>query len=378
MPTTYSDLLKTLDNGIYNKSGSITNLRTLVNKAVLKVVNLFDLRGLKKTSAIPYAVHEDIYNYAAPSDMKGSAIITIRKQADPQDTQPYSKYSQEEFDRLKSSEDRILAIASNANVKRLLINKENDESSATIDDCNSITDIVASDNASNLALDTDNYIESTGSAKFTMAIGAGTGILTFSPTALDLTAYQDESNFYIWAYIPDATYITNYILRFGNDTSNYFETTVTQKADGTAFTSGWNLLKFTWLGATETGTVDLTLMDYFTVTITTATGFLEATNFRLDNLIVSKGVMYETEYYSRYAWKNTTGTSLEKSTANSDYLELEEDEIALIEEQIIENAAKVVKERQVKIDAHKEFIRLGKVYELNNPSERMFEISNYI
>jgi len=377
MNKTYTELVAVLDNAIYNKSGVIPNLRDLINSAVLKVINTIDMRGTKRRVAAPYAVHEDVYTYAAPSDLKATAVIDILKIAEPKSSEPFRKFDPTEFEELKGTDDQIMAVNQDQNGKTLLLDKDNNEISAVIDRCENVDNITVSNNASGLTLDTENYVEGTGSAKFIMADGIGVGNVTITPTVLDLDSYVDEGVFYVWHYLATITGLTNIICKFGNDSSNYFSVTATSNADGTAFYKGWNLMKFNWLGSTETGTVDTETMDYFDFTITTDATFVGASNFRIDNFILTKGISYTTIYYSKNAWVDILGAKLQESTASTDELDLEADEIMLIEEQIKIDGAKSVNETGVKADAQDEYLRLSTSYVEDNPSERILTTTNY-
>jgi hypothetical protein len=372
MNTLYTDLKSHLDSVIFNKTGTIVNVRNLINGAVLKIRDRIDLRGTKKKTSAPYSVYEDIYRYACPSDLKETAIIELRRQLGSDEE--WVKTFPEEFERLKGN-DNLVAVDIDGTDKTLLISKEMDEDCFTIDDCNSISNITASGDASDLSLDTNNYVEGTGSAKATITYSTGKATFEFDFTSQDLSDYQDVSGIYFNLYLSGITGFTSIDIKIGNDSSNYFTQNVTENADGTAFHTGWNLVKCNWAGATEVGTVDVENIVYACLDFNIGATFVTTTAFNIDNFKIITGEMFNTFYYSQDLWKNSSGSAIEKSTADSDYLELENDEVDLIKKQIEIDGKKQVKESYR--EDFEELMLMLRDYEFKNPSERMFEITKY-
>ena len=89
----------------------------------------------------------------------------------------------------------------------------------------------------------------------------------------------------------------------------------TAQADGTAFRTGWNLIKTPWSTATEIGTVNPKTIDSFKLIIA-ATGAIS--NIRVDNIIFSLGTAFDIKYYSKSLFKSSAGTYLTRPTDNSD------------------------------------------------------------
>ena len=131
--------------------------------------------------------------------------------------------------------------------------------------------------------------------------------------------HDEKSSLFIWVYFPDASLITNVILLWGSSSANYWARTVTAPHFG-SFKNGWNLLRFDWNGATETGTVDPAAIDYLRVTVT-STG--ADTDIRVDGIYSKLPTIHEILYYSRFLFRNTAGTFLETPTDDTDELNLE-------------------------------------------------------
>ncbi|GAG12563.1 unnamed protein product, partial [marine sediment metagenome] len=88
-----------------------------------------------------------------------------------------------------------------------------------------------------------------------------------------------------------------------------------------SFQVGWNLLRFDWNGATETGSPDSTAIDSIKLEMT-YDGNAD-TDYRVDNIVASTGSIYEIEYYSKYLFKNASGTFLEEVSDTTDTIVLE-------------------------------------------------------
>ena len=137
---------------------------------------------------------------------------------------------------------------------------------------------------------------------------------------MDLTAHDEQSTLFGWMYLPDASTITSVEMRWGNDASNYWSQTVTTAFSG-ALVDGWNQLGFNWNGATETGTVDPSAIDYISYIIT-YDGTAD-TDFRIDSITSNLGRIFDMVYYSKYLFANSSGTWIEKPTNDEDTVNLD-------------------------------------------------------
>ena len=179
----------------------------------------------------------------------------------------------EEFDIYKSTQDATFNIKWQTGTKSLRVSKSLTPAKKVIGNLDSTTESgtwSATGDASNLTIDTLNKLFGAGSFNFDLAASGSLGhIQNTTLTALDLTDYDELGSFFLLVYIPDSSIITNFILRWGNDiTANYWQATITTPHTGTAFASGWNLLRFDWAGATETGTVAPATIDSFRISFT--------------------------------------------------------------------------------------------------------------
>jgi hypothetical protein len=105
-------------------------------------------------------------------------------------------------------------------------------------------------------------------------------------------------------------------------TTNYWQSTAqTTQADGTAFQTGWNLVKFSWAAASETGTVNEALVDSFQLYLNT-TGAIS--DVRVDNIVVSLGSIFDIKYYGAYMFRTASGTWIRRPTVDTDRVAVDE------------------------------------------------------
>lgn len=138
-------------------------------------------------------------------------------------------------------------------------------------------------------------------------------------TQENLTDEKDLSTWLLDVKFPSVTNITSVTFYWGSDSSNYWSVTSTTNYDGGAFTADFlNTVKFTWLGATKTGTPDVTAIDYIRIDVNYGAGQADATAFKLDNLRLVRPEVLTLHYTSWNVGTNSTGTQLKVFTATTD------------------------------------------------------------
>jgi len=174
-------------------------------------------------------------------------------------------------------------------------------------------------------------------------VGEATANLTkTADDSIDISDYEENGSIYLFVYIPENEGdITSFSLKVGSDNANYYSDTTTTTAEGLSFASGWNLLKFGL--ATETGTADMENIDYYQFTVTKSALMDSTTDFRIDNLLILMGNLFQTVYYSEYPWVDTDGVRKENSTLDSDTLALDSDETEIVMDKLNEKIAKALK-----------------------------------
>lgn len=272
------------------------------------------------------AVHDDVYDYAAPSDLKGNKIIDIRPQTGRTLSDNVSQRGIQDFDLKKAFYDDKFAIYYDDGTKWIRYSKDVDSKQVVIDNCSGITDNGAwsvGTDGTNLTKDT--LVKLSGGASLNFDVDGSTTsayIENSTLTDVDLSDHDEQSKIFVWVYVPNSQAITNFILRWGNDASNYWSVTVTEPNFG-SFRDGWNLLSFNWNGATETGTVDPSAIDYVRLTVTY--DGTPDTDFRLDQIFSSLGEIWEIIYYSSALFRDVSGSFLETPTSDTDLINLEHD-----------------------------------------------------
>ena len=319
-----SDLEGTLHSTQVSK---VKNIYNLFWRAARNVLAKIDPKETIRINQITNAVHDDIYDYAVADDLKGNKILDIRPQANRGKSDSFTQRLAREFDKYK--EDGTFQIRTNKGTKTLRLSADITGSPTVLHSMNSITDngtwAVGGD-ATNLTADTLEYLSGSASLNFDLNVSGSVGYIENSDfDDVDLSDYDEVGALFVRVYIPDPSIITNFILRWGNDSSNYWSRTVTAPHDQSTFKTGWQILRFEWNGATESiaGGVDPSAIDYLRLTVT-YNGTAE-TDLRVDKITCSKGEIYEMEYYSECLFENSAGTWIRKPTDDTDIINLDED-----------------------------------------------------
>lgn len=144
-----------------------------------------------------------------------------------------------------------------------------------------------SGDASNPVIDTTNYRSSFASLRFNVAATTNQFIISRTIDSVDVSEVFNLATIFIDCYMP--VVLPSLKLRFGNNSSNYYETAaLTNQYSNTYFVTDWNQLGAMTSNMTQTGTVDLTDITYIAV-VGDCTG-VTANDFRLDGLIIRVGV----------------------------------------------------------------------------------------
>jgi len=315
-----SDLKTRLAGKIHGQTlNKVQDVGGLIYEAAGNVLLRIDPKETMRTTVLTNGLYDQVYDYTAPTDLKGDKIVDITSQSLENQT-PNNNFNQvygKEFSLYKDG--NTVSTRMNSGVKTLNISKSL-TAGTTVSTTNSLTDNgtwSATGNAINLIADTVNKVSGGGSLKFDIsASGTTAGIENSTLTAVDLSTYLYAGSLFAYVYIPSTTIITSVTLRWGSSSANYFSSTATTTQENTAFIVGWNLIRFDYATASETGTVINTAIDYLRVTFNyngTAT-----TSCRVDNIVARLPSPYTITYYSKYLFKNTAGTWIESPTAIDD------------------------------------------------------------
>lgn len=383
---TQSNIYSALDGMLHGKSATLTDRQETLNRAARFVLGDIDLRSTKRSSQLSPNLFSDMYEYTAPSDLKETALIDIRRQVLRSSFERFYLVDETEFDRKKGILPYRVAITEASFNKILKIDGVEGSTRNTLNNCNSLTangTFTAGADASNITLDSDNFITGGGSINFDMAKGAATGTVEITGMSqVDLTKHDEIGSIFAWVFIPDysdaqADTVTNFILRWGNDSSNYWSRTVTVNNEGLTFYDGWNLLRFDWNGATETGTVDPAKIDYIRLTVTKSTALEADTDWRIDDITARVGVIYNVIYYTKYIWQNSSNTYIENATATTDYINADTEELELILFKAAEYGSQELRDYTDAKYFSGEYLSHKRRYKSVYPTERMKRLQWY-
>src|SRR3990167_7654833 len=302
----------------------LKELELLLERSANTLLSKIDPIETIRTATLTPTIHDDVYNYALPSDFK--KLIDIIPQDDRESEDTAGRRYAEAFDLNKALVNKTVSIEGSEGSKTIRINWRSRQGK-TIHTMNSVTD-----NGTWSAVGTATGIQAntifkvSGSASIEFDIGAtGDGIQNTTMDAVDLTNEDEVADLFVWIYFgSDPTSIS---AMWGNDLTTNYWTSIAQttQADGTAFKVGWNLVKFSWSTATETGTVAPATIDSFKITVASAA----QNNVRVDNITCSIGRNFDIKYYSKYILKNSAGTWITKTSSDADTCVLDNDSLQI-------------------------------------------------
>lgn len=203
----------------------------------------------------------------------------------------------------------------------------------------------AEGDASGLYTEPLNYIEGNGSMG--MALSGSTGaadILNTTAQVTDLSAYRNEDASMLFVYIPIgySSRFTSFDLRRGDNSLNYISATVSTKADGTAFSDGWNFLYFNWSNGTTVGSPTNTNNTYRRFGITYSAG-AAIPGFLIDGWTDSFGQLYEMEYFSEYMFRTAAGVWISRPTLDTDLVNVGPASYEILKAEMMIDITKIIR-----------------------------------
>ncbi len=321
-------------------------------KASSRMSSRIDPPELIRTGTLSMPFYDNVNDYVLATDFK--RMIGIRPTAGRQDMPGLSDFgytSTKQF--LQRLDSNSLSIRWNSMVRTLRAQRLPAGNVVTVDEFDSLTgngSWAAAVDASGLAVETLNFVQGSTSLRFDLSGSTGAGNLVNSTAAvLDLSANNNEDASMIFFYIPvgKSARFTNFKLRRGDSASAYIEQTVTTKADGTAFTDGWNYLYFDWNTGTTTGSPTNTsnIYRYFGVTYTAGTAI---TGCLIDSWTNSLGSLYEIEYYSEYMFRTAAGVWIARPTDDTDLLNVGPASYEIFKTEMMVDITQIIRTGQVR------------------------------
>lgn len=378
MSYTLTYIKSRLNAAIKNKIDMLVSSDDTINAGVREAFSEIAFRSSKRTVQVSPYLFSDVYSYPAPQDLSGSMVTDIRpnNQSDNSGKELILRTPEEFY---RNFDTFNFAVDDSDSYTKLLISLPISDSTLTVAELDDTTGWSAfSASTTNVRLDSQNYMKGSSSISFDINAVSGTtaGIVSSTIDTFDYTDYLYGSVF-VWAFIKDSTNITNYKIRFGNDSSNYYEITTTTSHEGIPFQNGWNLLRFDMSSKTTTGSPTSTAGAYVALFMTKDVTKVSETGYAFDHIIFKTGKAYLISYYSAYPWKNTSGTYLLESTAETDYLTCTPDEFDIIFNKIVSLAAGEIGEDGIEGNASKKYGAKRELYLASSPDESKLLISTY-
>jgi len=331
----------------------------------------------KRLQPLVTPLYQGIFSYQAPDDLDMNGIIDLRPQANRLPWDVVDQRFSRGFDQFKAND--TITVEYVNGVKVIRVSKQLN-GPVQVGNFGSTSGWTVGNDATNLTLDTQYYTFGNGSLNFDLDGATTDGYIENSTvSSVNLSTHENVSRLFLDVFLPDPTAITNVILRWGNDSSNYFSVTATSPFDQSSFTVGWNTIAFNWNGASETGTVDSSDIDYLRVTVT-YDGDAE-TDIRVDNLRSILGEIYEVQYYSNYLFQDaTTGAMKLQPETEDDLVILEPGTINVYLWKVAELAAQQAQQQGQTVDVayfSNEYAKALKNYRSLYPSEKIKPKSFY-
>lgn len=330
----------------------------------------------KRLQALTTPVYEDIFTYAAPDDLDMNGIIDLRPQVNRNGNVFDQRYSRG-FDQYKENDTITVEYVNGTKVVRI---SKRLNAPTILNLFSATTGWAVGGDATNLTLDRQFYTTNASSLNFDLNGSTTSGYIEYTGTSsFDLSDDENISRLFLDVFFPDSSAITSVNLRWGNDSSNYYNVTATSPFDQSTFVNGWNTIGFDWNGATETGTVDSENIDYVRVTIN-YDGDAE-TDIRVDNLRSIIGEIYDLQYYSNYLFIDATTSAMKlQPETDDDLVILEPQSMNVYLAKVAEMAAQQAQQQGTSIDVAyfaSEYQRALQNYRSLYPSEKIKPKSFY-
>lgn len=314
-------------------NNQIQNIDGVINRAARQLLLDLDPQETKRQVEFVGPIFNTVFDYPIAADVKGNKLIDIYPQVQRIPQEIWGQVYNQAFDVAKQnifSMENMFTINFNTSLKTIRINAPFLNAPSIINQIDSIAvngTWAVGGTAASLAVNNSNFAQGTGSLQFDVTTGAAY-IENSTMSAVSLSTVINQSSLFVWVYIPTASSLTSVDLRWGSSSSNYYNVTVTQTQQGTAFVNGWNLCKFDWSGATVTGSPVASAINYGRVTLNVTANM---TAVKVNGMNSVLGTILSYEYYSKYMFRNaTTGTYQETVLDDSDLINLDTESFNLM------------------------------------------------
>lgn len=310
----------------------VRNPDLMINRAARELLLDIDPQETMRIAPLASPVYDRVYNYAAPTDLKGNAIVDIRPQVrrtpinNPQQTysRPFDINKQE-------TAFPIFNVQFDSSIKTINYSNPDLEATILVNGASSTTSngTWSGTNVSGITTDNINFVYGDGSILFNLNAAATCTIECTGMSAVNLQRDYNQGAEFVYVWLTNPSAVTSIEYRWGSSSTDYYSRSVVAQFDNTVFQNGWNLLQFNWDGATVVGSPDFENIDYIAVVFTTdSTG---QNNVRVNNFTSKLGSTYDIVYYSKYMFRDyITGAYKEEITSDNDLINLDTDTYNLL------------------------------------------------
>lgn len=304
---------------------NVVNLYGAIERTARQLVQ--ELYIPEATGKQSVTLYSGVYDYTLPTYIFGTTLIDFRPQGETRAISDYVYRKQiEVFDRNKGTLTNGYAVAFEyvKGTGRMRVDNAKVRERIILDTLSDKDDWTLSGTGTASYTDETNYWKSPASIRFNQTTGVSTLTRTLD-SQNDLSEYEGVGVIFLAVYMPTA--LTGITVRIGNDASNYVEVSATQGFLGTWTTNEWLLTSFDLSGATETGTVDWTKIDY--VQIRTTSGE-DINNLRVGHIWASLPSPHDVIYASNAIF-NVSGVVSPTITNDNDEIILQENAYTIYE-----------------------------------------------
>ncbi len=315
--TLKSELSGILHGTTLNK---ITNINGVINRAARQL--LIDIDPVETTREIPLGpVYDSVYDYSAPSDLKGNGITDIKPQVQRSLRDRYPQTYSQEFDIYKAYTLQPMYQVNNHNaLKTLRISAPLLNTGNLLTLADTLTgDDTFTGTATNFTIDYINFAGGSGALTFDLPATSSAYVNDVTLGTVDLTRNLNLATQFIYVYLPVAANFTSVQLRWGSSDTDYYESPlITQTQEGTVFQNGWNFLSTPWTAATTTGTPDITNINTYRI-IFNYNGTLQ-TGVKINSFYSRLGNQMVVRYYSKFIFRDAITNAFQETVTDDSNL----------------------------------------------------------
>lgn len=382
------------------KSKAIKSQPAIVNGAMTSVLSQLTLVESRSVIPLVPALFYGKNLYSIPQDEVGDIIDVVPMKDitsgdifpgtdNPGTNFPGTYYPGGYFNTRYGDIRQNISVEYRGGIQYLNIRQElSNTGTITLSNCDDITNITASLDANNLALNSIHARENS-SVDFDLGITNQDGKIVFEIDSLDISAITRDGTIQASVFVPESLVgnLTNLTLVLADEVgfTNTATMSATENALGGNFSYGWQPVRFDYRSKTESGTFDETLITHFSIdlihTITET-----VTGVKIDSIKAYKGIGYELHFYNQKHFKNTSNLFISEATKTDDIVIADEKVVEIL----IQECRKLIDfelrgddggsqytlaERALKgIFPH---AGLYENYKIKSPSEKMPIVSNY-